>query len=122
MGAIRELQNKLLLWSKKSELKANPILMTLGVVEEVGELSHALLKREQGIRGFDDNEKFEAAAKDAIGDSFIYLTQVASELGYDLEDIINETAAGVLKRDWVANPVDADKKVQPHADDQIKIP
>lgn len=41
----------------------------VGAVEEIGELCHAWLKEEQGIRGTDhDNE-----ARDAIGDVIIYL-------------------------------------------------
>lgn len=44
-----------------------------GVVEEVGELCHGILKRLQGIRGFDDPEKFHAHTKDALGDAMVYL-------------------------------------------------
>jgi NTP pyrophosphatase (non-canonical NTP hydrolase) len=42
----------------------------LGVIEELGELSHAHLKTLQGIR---NNEDHFAAKKDAVGDILIYL-------------------------------------------------
>ena len=44
----------------------------MGMVEELGELSHALLKQEQGIRG--DKNELELLAKDAIGDLLIFTT------------------------------------------------
>lgn len=45
----------------------------LGLAEEVGELSHAILKRGQNIRGFGDPEVFKAAAKDALADATVFL-------------------------------------------------
>lgn len=45
-----------------------------GMIEEWGELHHAILKNIQGIRGMDDPEKFGAAVKDAFGDMMVYLS------------------------------------------------
>lgn len=45
-----------------------------GVIEEVGELHHAILKNLQGIRGFDNVELFEEKVKDAFGDAMVYLS------------------------------------------------
>ena len=45
-----------------------------GVVEEVGELTHAVLKHLQNIRGFGDVNFFREKAKDAIGDAMVYLS------------------------------------------------
>lgn len=45
-----------------------------GVVEEIGELSHAVLKNLQGIRGFDNIDKFRAAVLDALGDIMVFLS------------------------------------------------
>ena len=42
----------------------------LGAVEELGELAHAHLKQEQGIRVFED---FDAKAQDAVGDCVVFL-------------------------------------------------
>lgn len=45
-----------------------------GIIEEFGELMHAVLKNYQGIRGFDDIMKFNAAVTDACGDMMVYLS------------------------------------------------
>lgn len=57
-------------WSQKNfpDQKAHHCL--LGMIEEVGELAHAQLKFEQGIRV---NEDHIAARKDAIADIALYL-------------------------------------------------
>ncbi len=77
---------------------------TLGVCEEAGELAHAVLKMEQGIRG-DRTEHLEEAA-DAVADIVIYLTGVCDNLGLDFQRCVEETWSSVKQRDWVANPVD----------------
>lgn len=46
----------------------------LGIGEELGELLHGVLKNYQGIRGFDDAEKFHTHTADAIGDMLVYLS------------------------------------------------
>lgn len=43
----------------------------LGFLEEIGELTHAILKKKQGIRG--TPEEHDAAARDALGDMGIFL-------------------------------------------------
>lgn len=45
-----------------------------GVCEEVGELLHGLLKHKQGIRGFDNFDKFKEHTIDALGDAMVYLS------------------------------------------------
>jgi len=49
----------------------------LGMIEELGELAHCLLKFQQGIRGFEVFEKYVTEARDAIADIGIYLISVA---------------------------------------------
>lgn len=70
----------------------------LGVAEETGELAHAHLKMEQGIRGTD--EEHIAAAKDAVGDIVIYLVSYCNAMGFDFETLVNETWQHVKSRDW----------------------
>jgi NTP pyrophosphatase (non-canonical NTP hydrolase) len=83
----------------------------LGMVEEVGELAHAVLKNAQGIRGVDD-EKLRRDAADALGDVFVYMVSFASCNGFDLDKIIASTWQQVRSRDWRADPVGAaDAKV-----------
>lgn len=76
------------------------ITSTLGVVEEVGELAHHILKRDQGIR----KEDHEAEIKDAVGDIIIYLMGVATHEGFDIGQIVQETWEHVEKRDWIKWP------------------
>lgn len=45
----------------------------LGFGEEVGEITHGILKGKQGIRGFDNPAKLEAHLKDGVADAAIYL-------------------------------------------------
>lgn len=44
----------------------------LGIIEELGELAHCVLKRFQGIRGYEDPEVFAGDYQDALGDICIY--------------------------------------------------
>ena len=45
----------------------------LGIVEEIGEATHCVLKRFQGIRGFDSFEFFKIKFGDSLADTIIYL-------------------------------------------------
>lgn len=44
-----------------------------GIIEEVGEAAHCVLKRVQGIRGFDDNQFFLNEFTDSLADTIIFL-------------------------------------------------
>ena len=80
----------------------------LGAAEEVGELSHAFLKMEQGIRG--TKEEHEVKMKDSIGDCCIFLMDFCNQMGWDFEEIIKETWDQVRKRDWKADPLQDSRK------------
>ncbi len=56
----------------------------LGMIEEVGELAHAVLKRKQGIRNSEDHD---ANIKDAVADIGIYLIGYCTEVGLDFYDL-----------------------------------
>lgn len=45
----------------------------LGIIEEIGEAAHCVLKRFQGIRGFENKDYFIAELTDALADTIIYL-------------------------------------------------
>jgi len=77
----------------------------LGVMEELGELAHAHLKKAQGIR---TNEDHDAKAADAVADIVIFLADYCSAVGIDLESVVRDTWAEVRTRDWRANPANAD--------------
>ena len=70
----------------------------LGAVEELGELTHAHLKGEQGIRH--TPEAITAKKKDALADIIIYLCDYASREGLDLHEALNDAWAEVRLRDW----------------------
>lgn len=59
----------------------------LGVVEELGELTHGILKRFQGIRGFDNTATFAAHTEDALADMAIYLLNHAATNGVLLHNV-----------------------------------
>lgn len=72
----------------------------LGIVEEVGELAHAILKLRQGIRLTEDHR---AGERDAIGDIAIFLLGYCNDNNISLMEIIKETWSTVAPRDWPAH-------------------
>jgi NTP pyrophosphatase (non-canonical NTP hydrolase) len=99
-GLLRFLQDESQKWREHSfpPEHRTAVLQALGVSEESGELSHAVLKREQGIRGTD--EEHATAEQDAVGDIIVYLAGFCTSRGYDLEHCVKLAWAGVCKRDW----------------------
>ena len=76
----------------------------LGAVEELGELAHAHLKAEQGIRTTEDH----AANKiDAVADVVIYLADYCTAEGIDLQAAVEKTWEEVKLRDWKKSPANA---------------
>lgn len=71
----------------------------MGMVEELGELSHVRLKTYQGIRAIDPE-----AERDAVGDLAIYMLHYCHTKGWSLQEIIEETWNEVKKRDWIKFP------------------
>ncbi len=74
----------------------------LGIVEEVGELSHAILKRSQDIRG--DESQHNEDIEDAIGDIIIFICGFCTRENVDLSHCLSKTWKQVSKRDWVKFP------------------
>lgn len=108
MGTIRELQKQHQLWADHNFPNQPPVEPLLGLVEEVGELSHARLKMVQGIRGMADGNAFREAERDAVGDIFVYLMSYCNASGLDLEAVVDDVWGTVRKRDWRANPQDGE--------------
>lgn len=65
---LQEIQNELKVWTEYNFGKQELIIPIMGMIEELGELSHAIFKEKQGIRQSD----FLADKKDAIADLTIY--------------------------------------------------
>lgn len=76
----------------------------LGVMEEVGELAHSVLKGRQGIRG--TAQEHRAAAEDAVGDIVVFLSDFCTRYDIDFQYAIEKTWAQVKQRDWTKNKVD----------------
>jgi NTP pyrophosphatase (non-canonical NTP hydrolase) len=71
LKTIHDYQVEHLNWVEKNFPDQKPYQPLLGLAEEVGELSHAFLKREQGCRG--TAEEHDKEIKDAVGDIFVFL-------------------------------------------------
>ena len=63
-------------------------------------MCHAVLKQSQGIRGYDDYEKFREDAGDAVADIVIFCIQMATLLRLDFWTLLSETAEVVMRRKW----------------------
>lgn len=98
------LQTRLHLWRQKNFPDADAAQQFLGMVEELGELAHARLKHEQGIRDLGEIDAFKQAEQDAIGDLLIYLFGYCSYRGFQVDHLIEDVAREVMKRDWVKYP------------------
>lgn len=93
-------------WLKHNFPDQRPHDALLGLAEEVGELAHAHLKMEQGIRGL-DREEYNRQASDAIGDIMVYLASYCNTNGFDMEDCLMMAWEEVRGRDWQEDPDNA---------------
>ena len=98
---LRHLQREAKDWQTKNFKKQKPYQPLLGIVEEVGELAHAHLKQEQGIR---KGEDFLGQKVDAIGDVIVFLAHYCNLSGIDLENAVYYTWQEVKQRDWIRFP------------------
>ena len=95
---LRTLQAQQRPWVRHNFPGREPYYPLLGAVEELGELAHSHLKMLQKIRG--TKAEHLDKAKDAVGDTITYLTDYCSAMGFDIQEIVEETWAQVKKRDW----------------------
>jgi len=96
---IHRIQAEVRTWADKNFGTGRPVHHPLlGAVEELGELAHAHLKGEQGIRG--TREEMSIKAKDAVGDVIIYLMDYCNLRGWDISEILDVTWEHVKTRDW----------------------
>lgn len=99
---IRKMQQENERWARENftdtyHLKHNPVL---GICEEAGELCHAFLKSEQGIR---INENHSEDMVDAIGDIFVYMMDFCNRNKIDLESTMQIVWDKVKQRNWKEN-------------------
>lgn len=123
---ISQLQLEVGVWSQENfgEFR-KPHVPLLGMIEETGELaeteefidphlyvlfttlgrlSHAHIKKEQGIRG--NPELHQANKIDAVGDIMIYLADYCGQNGIDMAQAVTNTWNRVKQRNWKKNKVD----------------
>ena len=97
---LSEIQTEKIAWVQHNFKDRKSWHPLLGLQEEVGELAHHYLKREQGIR---INEDHAAGIKDSVADIVIYLLDFCTAEGINLEYELNQTWDKVRQRDWKKN-------------------
>jgi len=100
---LAELQARQLAWRARNFPNQRPHEALLGLAEEVGELSHAHLKGEQGIRH--TPEEVQKMKEDAVGDIAIYLASYCNTNGINLQACVEREWEKVEARDWVSDPI-----------------
>lgn len=75
-----------------------------GMVEEMGELAHATLKHEQGIRGLESEVVAREKIADAWADWLIFSFGFLDEYGMDAHNILETTWERVKLRDFRKDP------------------
>ena len=78
-------------------LGSNAIYPTLGLVGEAGEVADKVKKILRDKNGLFDKESKDAI-KFELGDVLWYISQLSSELGYDLEDVANSNLRKLKSR------------------------
>lgn len=87
-----------------------------GVVEEIGEYARALARPHQGRWKEEKNGAVLEAKKDAMADLLIFLSDLATREGIDLQEVLNTTWETVQKRrqaTWVEDKEKEQVVVQP---------
>ncbi len=102
MMTFNDLQTEVAKWGRHNFPKSLPHHPLLGASEEIGELAHAHLKSEQGIRG--TYTEHHVAKADAVGDIVIYLAHYCELNGLNFTLCVQIAWDGVKKRDWIAFP------------------
>ena len=98
---IKRLQAEHKEWAEKNFPNAESWQSLVGIMEELGELSHAHLKDSQGIRITEDHVE---KAKDSLGDIVIFMAGYCTLRGFDFDQIIRDTWKEVKNRDWKKHP------------------
>ena len=79
------------------DLDKNPIYPTLGLVGEAGEVADKVKKILRDKKGVFDKDSKDAI-KFELGDVLWYISQLSSELGYELEEVANANLVKLKSR------------------------
>jgi NTP pyrophosphatase (non-canonical NTP hydrolase) len=85
------------MWIASNSDARDPLNALLGVVEQVGKLSRALLKQREGLRG--TAQQRLQKAKDALGSMLLLLLGFCTEMCLDAQEVLDEAWAKVKQRD-----------------------
>lgn len=101
---LSELQRQCRQWGETNFPNATDVQQFIGVVEEVGELAHFMLKEAQGIRESAEGANTEVHQMDAVGDITIFLINLCNKRGWSFDRILADTWGEVSQRDFVKYP------------------
>jgi cytidylate kinase len=104
-GSISHTQYRVTEWQERNFPASSDLELALGVCEEAGELAATVLKLHRGIR---PAEYSDERLRDAIGDVVVFLLGLCSSRGWELQEVISETADRVLQRDWTKRHQETD--------------
>lgn len=103
MIELKTMQKDIARWRKKNFPHSGTVgIQMIGVMEEVGEVCHLILKKDQKIRGpsLMSNRQWKEEMKDGVGDIVVYLMNLCTLASIDIEEAIKSTVEMVLARDW----------------------
>jgi NTP pyrophosphatase (non-canonical NTP hydrolase) len=102
---FQQLQERVCEWSVRNFKDQPSYRPLLGAFEELGELSHAHLKGEQGIRHTPD--QIRDMKIDAVADVIIYLADYCAREGIFMQIAVEKTWTKVAQRAWEKNRMGA---------------
>lgn len=120
--SLSTMQSEIGEWSRANFPKSDLRDKVLGMQEELGELSHVILKARQGIRGHSfSSPKTMHDIGDAIADLIIFTLDASEHLGVNAEEVLVKTWTTVKQRDWRAFPVTGRDLVSVPSDGEITL-
>lgn len=105
---LKKIQEEQKEWARKNFPNSDDRDSVLGMQEELGELSHSVLKQRQGIRL---HENHEAKISDAIGDLILFILDFCNKRNLDAQDTLVKVWDEVKMRDWTQNKNDGKTKL-----------
>jgi NTP pyrophosphatase (non-canonical NTP hydrolase) len=102
--SLRSFQEDVAEWCDRNFPTATIDDQVMKMVEEFGELCHAIQMHRFKIRDGADQDLAHVQMVDAVGDMTVILAGIASKLNIDLQKAVNQTWAQVRERDWVKYP------------------
>ena len=100
---INDIQEEIRIWHARNFPGSTLPLAALVLSEETGEVSRAVTKMIQGIRG--TKEEWEVELKKELGDVIIAALSLANHAGLNIEDVILSRWSDISSRDWTSDKI-----------------